>query len=114
MLRPNRKVYPKIQIADGNGETVNFQLTNGLNGAINPTTIVGDFYYNNKLSELEGFYIIPLVAGDLNVQLLDQAEGETFLIPSIVLENHLGVELPWKFRKIYKSLSTSTSVLIVW
>jgi len=102
-----RRNYPGVNIKDIKGHTVPFIFNHGT--AYDGAT---DVMYRVK-TQPEGFFVIPLGAGTITVQLFGQEDGETFLIGAAEVTASQGVALPYRLKAIY-SATTVTSMNLVW
>ena len=102
-----RRNYPGVNIKDVKGHTVPFIFNYGMayDGA-------SDVTYKPSVQP-EGFFVIPLGAGTITVQLFGQEDGETFLIGAAEVTASQGVALPYRLKAIYLA-TTVTSSNIVW
>ncbi len=111
MLAKKRRDYPPVNIKDMQGNTVPFVFNSGLthNGA---TT---DYSYNPKPTmQPYGFFIVPLSAGVIEVQLFGQEDDESFVIGAPEVTVSSGRQLPYRIKKVISSGTTVTSMQIVW
>jgi hypothetical protein len=108
MESKERRNFPGMNIKDIKGLTVPFVFNNGLNYI--PTT---DYSYSIK-TQPEGFFLLPIVAGVVQVQLFDQADDESYLITAAEVTAYTGVALPYRVKKVIAAGTTVTSIKIVW
>lgn len=105
--------YPPINVKDTGGQTVNFGIySNGENAVYNAAS---DKFLNQRIQP-QGFYVIPLVAGVIEVQLFNQEDGETYVISALEVGTPDGKPLPYRLKKILSTASATTvnSMKIVW
>lgn len=108
-----RKVYPGNQTHDSKGNTIDPNYTNGLLAALNMTTAGADYLMNQDKQPV-GFYIIPLTAGVINVQLLDQTGSESYQFSAAEVDAYLGRPFEGRVKKIIKTGTTVTGIKVVW
>lgn len=109
--REKNKKFPSSQLRDEKGNTINPNYTNGLSDTVNPTAADVDF------PETEypiGVYVIPIAAGTVKVQLIDQEDGDSYTYSAVETNAYLGRPFEGRVRKIIATGSTSTGVKIVW
>lgn len=112
-LRRKQSVFPYSQLKDHKGNTVDLNYTNGLPGVVDMTAEAGDIQFN-ELSIPVGVFIIPITAGEIKVQLLDQDDGEFYLYSAAEVDSYLGRPFEGRIRKIYKNGTTVTGIKVVW
>lgn len=103
----DRRNYPGSNIKDIKGQTVPFVFNNALdyNGG-------SDKYYSIKIQP-EGFFVVPLGAGTITVQLYGQEDGETHVIAAAEVTAYTGMALPYRLKAIFSS-TTVSGMKIVW
>ena len=101
-----QRVHPPVQLRDGGGNIVDFQISCGVDGAQDISS-----GYTPPVG-VNSFYICPLEAGDIVVQLVGQTGVEQFTILSARVEPNVGFWLEEKCQKIISA--TVTSALIGW
>ncbi len=109
MTTPKKKrAYPGINIKDIQGNTVPFVFNNGL-------AYSGATDYNYTIStQASGFFVVPLTAGVIVVQLFGQEDNQTFTISAAEVTAYTGKTLPYRLKKIVSNGTTVTSMNIVW
>ena len=86
-----------IDITDGDSTVT---LANGINISS---------YHKAKL--VNGFYIAPKTVGTIKVQLSNQLDGESFVIPTEMVTAYVGTWIPMKIVKVYATGTTATGVI---
>lgn len=105
-----QRAYGSQSIRDGGGNIVDFQITNGEQTAINPTT----GYLPSTEGSQKGFYICPLTEGVMVVRLVGQNSDESFTIPDARISAVVGTYMEEKCVEIISTGTTVTSCLIGW
>ncbi len=106
-----RKQYPAMQMMDGGGNVIGFQINNGIKAEYTGTTI----YNFTKSIQPYGFYIIPLVAGKIEVQLFNQDDGDSYVISTEEVGAYTGKILPYRIRSVIAGSDTTVNRMkIVW
>jgi hypothetical protein len=77
-------------------------------------TVAVTDYLMNQDKQPVGFYIIPLTAGVINVQLLDQTGTESYQYSSAEVDAYLGRPFEGRVKKIVKVGTTVTGIKVVW
>jgi hypothetical protein len=108
MESKERRNFPGMNIKDIKGLTVPFVFNNGLSYV--PSS---DYTYNVKIQP-EGFFLLPIAAGVIQVQLFDQADNESYLIAAAEVTAYTGLVLPYRIKKVLAAGTTVTSIKIVW
>lgn len=104
-----KRNYPGINIKDIKGQTVPFVFNYGISYAGST-----DKTYTPK-TQPEGFFVIPLGAGVIEVQLFGQEDGQTYSISAAEVTAYTGMTLPYRLKKIVSGAGTTVaSMKIVW
>lgn len=105
-------MFPKSSIVDSEGRIVEFQYTDGLDSAINPTSSDIEF---STIEYPQGVYVIPVTAGTLKVQLIGQANtNRTYTFSSVEVDAYQGRPFEGRICKIFATGSTVTAAKVVW
>jgi hypothetical protein len=106
-----KRFFPPVNVRDMEGYVVPFVFNNGetINGS-------SDYFANKKgsIGQDQGFFIVPLTAGAISVQLYGQEDGDTFTIAAAEVTAYTGKPLPYRVKAVFSSGTTVTSMNIVW
>lgn len=107
-----KRFFPPVNVRDMSGNVVPFVFNNGENidGSSN-------YYFRMTYPKLQdqGFFIVPLTAGTITVQLYGQGDGETFTIDAAEITAYTGMPLPYRCKAVIAGAGTTvTSMNIVW
>jgi hypothetical protein len=108
-----RKNYPGNQARDSKGNVIDPNYTHGLLAALNMTTASADYLMDQDKQPI-GFYIIPLTAGVINVQLLDQTGTESYQYSAVEVDAYLGRPFEGRIKKVIKTGTTVTGIKVIW
>lgn len=111
-VKKKRVLFPGANIKDLKGFTVPFIFNNAekIDGSVNY-----NFNQSAEKGQYEGFFIVPLVAGQITVQLFGQEDGGTFIIDAAEVTAYLGQPLPYRCKVIISGAGTTVnSMNIVW
>lgn len=103
--------FPPVNVKDANGQTVSFGIYSNGETAIYDGS--ADKFFNQK-TQPNGFYVIPLAAGAISVQLFNQEDSETYLISTTEVGTPDGKPLPYRLKAIFASGTTVSGMKIVW
>lgn len=104
-----RRNYPGQNVKDIKGMTVPFVFNNGIVHAGSQ-----DYFYD-VAKQPEGFFIVPLGAGTIQVQLFGQSDSESYTIAAAEITAYTGMPLPYRIKRIIAGASTTVaSMNIVW
>ena len=99
-----------MNIRDAEGNVVSWDINNGELAEFNGSS---DKTYN-VTSQPYGFFIVPLVAGNIKVQLYGQDGDDTYLFDTIEVNASIGKRLPARVKMIYSAGTNCTRMKIVW
>lgn len=105
-----KRNFPPVNVRDLEGHVVPFVFNNA--DKIDGNTIY-TFSQSSPKYQDQGFFIVPLTAGAITVQLFGQNDGETFVIDAAEVTAYTGKALPYRCKAVYTA-TTVTSMNIVW
>lgn len=109
MEAKDKRYYPGSNVKDVKGQTVPFVFNYA---KTHPGS--QEYTYTEK-DQPEGFFIIPIGAGSIKVQLFGQADGESFIINTAETNANVGKVLPYRVKKIFNGTDTTiVSMQLVW
>lgn len=109
--RDKQKSFPSSLQRDDKGNIVNSNYSRGIADAVAPAS--GDVEFTEPTYPI-GVYIIPLTAGVIKVQLLDQGSRDYYIYSAVEVDAYLGRPFEGRVKKIFKTGTTVTSLKVVW